>query len=46
MGGLWGCIDRSGRLVVDLDFDKAGSFVEGLAPVKLKGKWGYIEILK
>lgn len=33
---------KNGTLVIDAVYDDAGSFSEGLAPVKKNGKWGYI----
>ena len=35
-------IDKTGRMVIRPQFDDAGDFSEGLAPVRLNGKWGYI----
>jgi hypothetical protein len=41
--GKYGCIDRSGVLVVPARFDNVwSSFSEGLAAVEINGKWGYI----
>jgi serine/threonine protein kinase len=37
--GFW----NRGNEVISLKYDDAGSFSEGLAPVKLNGKWGYID---
>jgi hypothetical protein len=37
----WGFIDKTGRLVAQ--FDEAGQFSEGVAPVKVNGKFGYID---
>lgn len=37
-----GFIDRSGKVVIPLEYEDAGNFSEGLAPVKKDGKWGYI----
>ena len=41
-GDLWGFIDYSGQWVIQPQFEDAWSFYEGLAPVMLEGKWGYI----
>ncbi len=38
-----GYVDKSGAVVIDFIFEDAGPFVEGLAPVKVDGKWGYIK---
>lgn len=38
----WGFIDRSGKIVITFEYEDAGNFSEGLAPVKKEGKWGYI----
>jgi hypothetical protein len=37
-----GYVDKTGAVVIDFIFEDAGPFVEGLAPVKIDGKWGYI----
>ena len=38
----WGFIDRSGKVVIPCEYEDAGNFSEGFAPVKKDGKWGYI----
>jgi hypothetical protein len=38
-----GFIDKTGKAVIDFQFDDAGSFSEGFAAVKKDGKWGYID---
>jgi len=38
----WGYINKTGKVVIKPQFDKAGDFSEGLAPVSIDGKWGYI----
>jgi len=43
LSGKWGYIDRSGRIVINPQFEEAGDFAEGLARVKTGGKWGYID---
>lgn len=40
----WGYLDRNGKFVISPQFDDAGSFAEGLAPVKIEGKYGYISL--
>lgn len=37
-----GFVDRDGKTVIDAKFDAARPFNEGLAAVRIKGKWGYI----
>ena len=37
-----GFIDRSGKVVIPFEYEDAGNFSEGFAPVKKEGKWGYI----
>lgn len=37
-----GYIDTKGRIIHDLVFELANDFSEGLAAVKVDGKWGYI----
>ncbi len=41
--GKWGYIDRTGRIVINPQFEEAGDFSEGLARVKAGGKWGYVD---
>ena len=43
VGDRWGFIDPSGRYVIDLQFEGAGTFSYGLASVKVVGRWGYID---
>jgi hypothetical protein len=43
VSGPWGYIDRSGRVVVPLEFDWAEPFSEGRAAVVLNNKYGYID---
>ncbi len=38
-----GYVDKKGEVVIDFIFEDAGPFAEGLAPVKIDGKWGYIK---
>src|SRR5438270_4485095 len=38
----WGYIDKGGKMVINPQFDRAGSFSEGLAEVRL-GRWGYVD---
>lgn len=40
---VYGFEDRSGQMVIDYRFDYATFFSEGLAAVRLNGKWGYID---
>lgn len=40
--GKEGYIDRSGKMITPLKFDKASDFRDGMAQVKLGDKWGYI----
>lgn len=39
---LWGFIDINGKWSVEPQFEDAGSFSEGVAPVKKDDRWGYI----
>jgi hypothetical protein len=36
--GKWGFMDQTGKLVIEAQFEDAGNFSEGLAPVKIKGQ--------
>ena len=40
---MWGFIDEQGEVVIELNFDHAYDFSEGLALVKYGTKWGYID---
>ncbi|GAH30691.1 unnamed protein product, partial [marine sediment metagenome] len=37
----WGYIDKTGKWVITPQFQWAGSFSEGLAAVRIEGKWGW-----
>ena len=39
----WGFMDLSGRQVIPAVFDEVRPFSEGLAVVRLRGKWGFID---
>lgn len=41
--GKYGFIDRSGKTVIDPQFDQALPFSEGMARVRVGTKWGYID---
>ena len=43
IGSSWGYIDKTGTMVVPLQFSRAEPFSEGLAPVTLNGKAAYID---
>ena len=43
LGEKWGFIDKTGKLVIPPQFEKAGGFSEGLAPVQRGEKWGFID---
>lgn len=40
---LWGYIDRTGKQVVEPQFEKCGDFSNGMAAVRKDDKWGYID---
>jgi hypothetical protein len=42
-GNKWGYIDKTGKYVINAQFEDANRFSDGLAPVKLGGKYGYID---
>jgi len=41
--GNYGYIDRAGKVVIQLKFDEARDFHEGLAAIKTGLRWGYID---
>jgi hypothetical protein len=41
--GEWGYIDKTGEIVIDVQFDRAGNFSEGLAWVIIDEQLGYID---
>lgn len=43
VGDRWGFIDKSGKLVINPQFERAGVFESGLAPARL-GRWGYVNM--
>jgi WG containing repeat len=42
VGGRWGFIDKTGRMVIPPQFAETYGFA-GLAPVKVDGRWGFID---
>lgn len=38
-----GYIDQTGKIVIPFQFDDAGPFSEGRAPIMLRRKWGFID---
>lgn len=42
-GKRYGYMNASGDVIIRFHYDDAGRFKEGLAPVKLQGKWGCID---
>ena len=40
----WGYIDRTGKVVIEPQFEGAGNFADGLAPVNIGGQWGFSSI--
>src|SRR5713226_1983329 len=43
LNGKYGYIAKSGELVIQPQFDRAGQFLEGRAPVEVGTRWGYID---
>ena len=43
MAKKYGFIDKSGKVVIELQFDIAGDFSEGFAKVEKDGKYGFID---
>lgn len=41
--GMWGFINSKGEEVVACQYERIGSFCEGLACARKNGKWGYID---
>ena len=39
----WGAIDKSGKVVIPLEYDWMGSFISGIANVEKGGNWGIID---
>ena len=42
-GKGYGYIDRTGQIIIPPSFEEVGNFSEGLARVKVGGKWGFID---
>jgi len=42
-GGLWGYMDRKGKVVIEPQFHTCGNFEEGLAPARINSYYGYID---
>ena len=43
MASKYGFIDKSGKVVIEPQFDDAGAFSEGFACVEKDDKWGFID---
>ena len=43
MAKKYGFIDKSGKVVIEPQFDYVRDLIEGLAEVKKDGKWGVID---
>ena len=43
VNGKWGFVDKSGKSVINPQFDRAEEFSEGLAAVSVGGKWGFVD---
>lgn len=41
--GRYGFIDKAGDVAISLQYDDAGPFLDGRAPVKVDGEWIYID---
>ena len=41
--GRWGYIDKTGKVVINPQFEKAQPFSEGLAAIRLGRKWGFVD---
>ncbi|MFZ2269917.1 MAG: WG repeat-containing protein [Azonexus sp.] len=41
--GAWGFVDRSGKMVIEPQFDEVEDFSEGLAAVSIEEKWGFVD---
>jgi hypothetical protein len=42
-GGKYGYIDKSAKVAIPPQFDRAGLFAEGMAAVAVGNRWGYID---
>jgi hypothetical protein len=43
VGDKWGYIDKTGKIVINPQFDYANQFSDGLAAVYIGDKYGYID---
>lgn len=44
LNGKWGFVDTEGQIVIEPQYENAGAFNGGLAPVQTAGGWGYITV--
>ena len=44
VGDKWGFINRTGKVLIPFQFDKADNFYEGLAAVRQNRLWGFIDL--
>jgi hypothetical protein len=40
----WGYVDHTGEMVIEANFDRAGSFLGGVAGIEIGGEYGYIDL--
>ena len=43
LNGKYGFIDKTGAVIIPIQYDNVYSFIEGLSNVRLKDKWGFID---
>ena len=43
MGGVWGYMDHSGKIIIASQYESVRNFSEGIAAIKKDGKWGFID---
>src|SRR5690242_16990594 len=43
VNGRYGYIDKSAKVVISPQFDRAEPFAEGYAPVQTGNRWGYVD---
>lgn len=41
--GMYGCFDKTGKVVIPFEYDEIRSFVEGRARIRYKGRFGFID---
>jgi len=43
LAGRWGFVDKTGKFIINPQFDEAASFTNDVARVRTGGRYGYVD---